>query len=69
MFTNLLQLRKQKKLTQEDVAKACKVDRATVSKWESGEFFPRVDKLILISNLLECSVDELLKKKRSDKND
>lgn len=64
MVANLLELRKKRNLIQEDIAKACKVDRATVSKWENGEFSPRVDKLLLIAKLLGCSIDELLGRKK-----
>lgn len=47
-------------LTQEAVAKKLEVTRSAVAMWEAGEAMPRADKLLLLSKLLNCSVDELL---------
>lgn len=56
----LRQLRKIANLKQEDIAKDLNVDRTTVSKWETGEAMPPADKLIKMSKLFGCTVDELL---------
>ena len=60
-FNEKLQaLRKQKGLTQEELAEALFVSRTAVSKWESGRGFPNIESLKAISNLFSVSIDELL---------
>ena len=54
-------LRKDKGLSQEKVAEELKVSRQSVSKWERGESFPEMDKVIALSNILGVSTDFLLK--------
>ena len=56
----LQELRKQKGLTQEELAKALFVSRTAVSKWESGRGYPGIDSLKAISALFSVSVDQLL---------
>jgi len=53
-------LRKQKGLTQEQLAQALYVSRAAVSKWESGRGYPNIDSLKLIAAFYCVTVDELL---------
>ena len=53
-------LRKQRALTQEELAQALYVSRAAVSKWESGRGYPGVDSLRAIAAFFSVSVDELL---------
>ena len=60
MGNSIKKYRQLANITQDVVAKECLVDRATVSKWESGEFLPRADKLPQLAKLLGCTVDELL---------
>ena len=57
---NIKKYRTTAKLKQFDIAKACSVDRATVSKWEAGEFLPRADKLPALAQILKCNVSDLL---------
>ena len=60
-FSDKLQtLRRQKGLTQEELAKALFVSRTAVSKWESGRGFPSIESLKQIANFFSLSVDELL---------
>ncbi|MDO5010327.1 helix-turn-helix domain-containing protein [Intestinibacter bartlettii] len=54
------ELRKQKGLTQEQLAEQLYVSRAAVSKWESGRGYPNIDSLKEISKYFEVSLDELL---------
>lgn len=62
---NLRNLRKSKKLSQEDLAEKMNVSRKSVSKWETGTGFPETEKLINICDLFDCSMDELVKGKIS----
>lgn len=57
----LLKLRKEKGLSQEEVADRLNVSRQTISKWETGQSTPDFDKIIPICELYEISCDELLK--------
>ncbi|MBR6568445.1 MAG: helix-turn-helix transcriptional regulator [Clostridia bacterium] len=56
----LQELRKQKGLTQESLAKELFVSRTAVSKWESGRGYPNIESLKAISKLFGITVDELL---------
>lgn len=56
---NLIQLRKLKQLTQEDVAEAVGVSRQAVAKWESGETMPDLGKCKLLAELFDVSLDDL----------
>ena len=47
--------------TQGRLAKEVGVDRTTIAKWETGQTVPRPDKLIKLSILFNCTVDELVK--------
>ena len=55
----LISLRKQKGLSQEELAERLNVTRQTISKWELGQSKPDMDKLMEISKLFEISVDKL----------
>lgn len=60
-FNEKLQdLRKQKGLTQEELAEALYVSRTAISKWESGRGYPNIDSLKAISKYFSVSLDELL---------
>ena len=56
----LQELRKQRGLTQEELAQVLYVSRAAVSKWESGRGYPSIDSLKLIAKFFSVTVDELL---------
>ena len=56
----LQELRKQKGLTQEELAELLYVSRTAVSKWESGRGFPNIESLKAISRFFSVSLDELL---------
>lgn len=62
IFSEKLQLlRKNKGLTQEEMAKRLDVSRQAVAKWESGLVFPDISNLIQISNLLNVTIDFLVR--------
>lgn len=66
-FNNrLYQLRKQKGLSQEELANRLNVSRQTVSKWEVGDSTPDVEKLIAISDLFDVSLDKLVMGKEDE---
>lgn len=68
-FSKKLQiLRKQKGYSQEYLAEQCGVSRQAVSKWESGNAFPEIDKLLYISELFNASVDYLIRDDINDQN-
>ena len=56
----LQELRKQKGLTQEELAETLYVSRTAISKWESGRGFPNIESLKAISKFFSVSLDELL---------
>ena len=56
----LQQLRKQKGLTQEQLAEKMFVSRTAVSKWESGKGYPNLDSLKYLSEIFSVSIDDLL---------
>lgn len=57
------ELRKQKGLTQEDLAEILFVSRTAISKWESGRGYPSIDSLKAISEYFAISIDDLLSSK------
>ena len=56
---NLSQLRRLKRLTQEDVAERVGVSRQAVAKWEAGETVPDLDKCRVLAELFEVTLDDL----------
>ena len=57
---NLKQLRKERQLSQEDLAEILDVSRQAVSKWEQGVGYPEVETLLLLSSKLGVSLDSLM---------
>ncbi|MBQ8654198.1 MAG: helix-turn-helix transcriptional regulator [Clostridia bacterium] len=60
--SNMQYLRRQQGITQEKLAERLGVTRQTVGKWEGGEAYPEIPKLLEICELFSCSLDELLRK-------
>ena len=56
----LQELRKNKGLTQEELAEALYVSRTAISKWESGRGYPSIDSLKEIAKYFSVMIDELL---------
>lgn len=70
---NLQNLRKLKNMSQEELAEKLNVTRQSVSKWESRNGYPEMEKIISICKIFDCSMDQLVKGKisedlKSDKN-
>ncbi len=62
----IYELRKSKKLSQEEVAEKLNVTRQTVSKWETNQSTPDFDKIVPLCELFEISTDELLKGEKKE---
>lgn len=57
---NIVRLRMEKRLTQEELADLLGVSRQSVSKWESGASTPELDKLVRLSKIFGITMDELV---------
>ena len=66
---NIQMLRKQRKITQEELAERMGISRQTVSKWESGEMIPELAKLIELCELFSCKLDELVRERMYAEDD
>lgn len=62
----LYELRKQKNLSQEEVAEKLNVTRQTISKWETDQSTPDFDKITPLCKLYDISADELLTGKKKE---
>lgn len=58
---NLSLLRRRAGYTQEGLAEALNVSRQAVSKWESGQTLPEAATLLLLADLLGCTLDQLMR--------
>lgn len=56
---NIQHLRKQKKITQEQLAETMSVSRQTISRWEADGIIPELNKLVALSDLFSCKLDAL----------
>lgn len=56
---NLVQLRKYKQLTQEDLAEKIGVTRQAIAKWEAGETVPDLERCRKLAEVFEVSLDDL----------
>lgn len=61
----LYTLRKEKRLTQSELAEKLGVTNKAVSKWETGESYPETAQLVPLAAILGVTVDELLKGERA----
>lgn len=57
----LTQLRKEKGLSQEELAASLGVSRQAVSKWERGESAPELENLMALAELYGCTLDHLVR--------
>ena len=62
----LLTLRKAKGITQEQLAEKLDVSRQSISKWESGQSVPELEKIVALSTIFDVSTDYLLKSSEID---
>ena len=62
----LLTLRKANDMTQEQLAEKLNVSRQSISKWESGQATPELEKIVSLSVVFHVSTDYLLKSSEID---
>lgn len=66
---NLKQIRKERGLSQEELAEMMEVSRQAVSKWEQGLGYPEVEKLLIFSSKFNISLDSLMATEIAKKHD
>lgn len=57
---NLYNLRKSTKMSQEKLAEKVGVSRQSVSKWENGESYPEMDKILKLCDIFHCKINDLV---------
>ena len=62
MKDRFIQLRREKQMTQAELAEALNVSRQAVSRWETGASIPSMDSLIELSKLYDVPVDYFMGK-------
>lgn len=62
----IYKLRKEKGLSQEALAELVGTTRQAISKWENNQGYPETEKLLVLSNIFEVSVDFLLKDEKME---
>lgn len=61
---NIKAIREKKGLKQTDIAEKLNINQSAVAAWETGKALPRAETLIALADILECSIDELLGRKK-----
>lgn len=57
----LKSIRREKHLSQDDLANQLFISRQSISKWENGEAMPDLENLVRLAEILHVSLDELVK--------
>lgn len=57
---NLYNLRKAAKMSQEKLAEKMEVSRQSVSKWEHGESYPEMEKIMKLCSIFHCKINDLV---------
>ena len=63
---NLYNLRKAAKMSQEKLAEKMEVTRQSVSKWENGESYPEMEKIMKLCNIFHCKINDLVHENMAD---
>ena len=63
---NLKKIRKEKKLSQEQLAEKVNVSRQSVSKWENGEAYPEMNNILELCKIFNCNINDLIHTDMSD---
>lgn len=64
---HLKKLREERKMSQDDLAKAMNVSRQAVYKWESNKGYPDIENIRRLSEIYNVSIDELIKGKHNER--
>lgn len=64
----IFELRNKQKMSQGDLAEKLNVSRQSISKWETDASVPELDKLIMLSNLFNITMDELVRDELPEKS-
>lgn len=64
--SNLKELRKLKKLSQEDLAEKVGVSRQSISKWETGDAYPEMNNILMLCKIFNCEITDLLSNNLED---
>ena len=64
---NLRKERSKASLSQEKLAFEMSVSRQTISKWENGDSYPSTKHILMLTKILNCSMDELVDNEAEDK--
>ena len=63
---NLMELRKLNNLSQEDIAEKIGVSRQTLSKYETGESLPDIERCKMLADLFGVTMDDLISYEKND---
>lgn len=63
---NLKTIRKDKKMSQEQLAEKVNVSRQSVSKWETGEAYPEMNNILELCKIFNCKINDLIHSDMSD---
>jgi transcriptional regulator with XRE-family HTH domain len=63
---NLKQIRKNKKMSQEQLAEKMNVTRQSVSKWENGESYPEMNNILGLCKIFNCKLNDLVHSDMAD---
>lgn len=63
---NLYNLRKAAKMSQEKLAEKMDVTRQSVSKWENGESYPEMEKIMKLCDVFHCKINDLVHEDMTD---
>lgn len=64
----LKELRKEKELTQEQLAEELSVSGRTISRWETGSNMPDISMLVVLADFYEVSIPEIIAGERKSEN-
>ena len=63
---NLKKVRKNKKMSQEQLAEKVNVSRQSISKWETGEAYPEMNNILQLCKIFNCKINDLIHTDMSD---
>ena len=63
---NLKRIRKNKKMSQEELAEKVNVSRQSVSKWENGESYPEMNNILELCKIFNCKLNDIVHTDMSD---